>query len=238
MDDLGIDLKSFRELFDHAKLSNNYDDAKDYITEIFSNSHIPSASFLLESATGELKGIDYDRVKEFYDIIKRQPPIILQSMMTSIDHQLRRPGHPFSELKEARFLLILLENPLLSRKKNRTELNFHHRLYSRLFGWLVHAGLYTLPIACEPEPDPDGKAVVSEQSRTKSLQWTDFVMGEFVRRPTSDLRHWVEVTNHYINTRITKCKSAKNIYLDWGIVVAAKFMSILSKLHMHVIQKM
>ena len=52
-------------------------------------------------------------------------------MMKGVETILKRPGRPLRTREDARFLLILLENPLLSQSSFPQETQYHHSLLKR-----------------------------------------------------------------------------------------------------------
>ena len=54
--------------------------------------------------------------------------------MSAIERLLKRPGMPLRKITDIRFLLIILENPLLIQHNFPAETKYHHNLLKRIFG--------------------------------------------------------------------------------------------------------
>ncbi|KAI8983636.1 hypothetical protein BDB01DRAFT_760698 [Pilobolus umbonatus] len=87
-----------------------------------------------EETTLDNSAINMDDVKDSYQLILNMPVNIIRSMMSSIDRLLKRPSLPLRRIGDIRFLLIILENPLLSQHNFPAETKYHHNLLKRVFG--------------------------------------------------------------------------------------------------------
>ncbi|KAG2199774.1 hypothetical protein INT46_003742 [Mucor plumbeus] len=81
-------------------------------------------------------GINMDDTREAYRIILNMPVNVIRSMMSAIDRLLKRPAVPLRRMVDIRFLLIILENPLLAQHNFPAETKYHHNLLKRVFGIL------------------------------------------------------------------------------------------------------
>ena len=59
---------------------------------------------------------------------------VIRAMMSAIERLLKRPGMPLRKITDIRFLLIILENPLLIQHNFPAETKYHHNLLKRIFG--------------------------------------------------------------------------------------------------------
>ncbi|KAJ1720935.1 putative E3 ubiquitin-protein ligase [Coemansia erecta] len=89
-------------------------------------------SFVVE---GEIK---VDEVHAAYKIILALPPVFIRAMMAGIEQILRRPGRPLVGSEDIRYLLIILENPLLLQQTFPQESSYHHHLVKSIVGSLAN----------------------------------------------------------------------------------------------------
>lgn len=173
------------------------EDARALIFGAFTSKPILNSSFRTKDGSG---GIDIKSMDSFYRWMTKRPPFFLQSMMASIDHLIRRPGYPDETNKgHFRYLLIILLNPLLRRKKTRTELVFHHHIIRRCYGYLSNS---------------------LEKGHTK------FIVERVLDSFNSDSLRWlVEQGNFFLNMRIAKL--LEKVYDDWSVKAACTVMGLL-----------
>lgn len=167
-----------------------------WIGAAFGNIDLLNRSFLKSSSVH----IDLKFVDRFYQVIINCGIDIIQSMMSSMDTILKRIGRPLFTVQECRFLLVYLENPILLWKKTKKEAAFHHKLYARIFGWLVHA----------------------------AHSFSTFIVEHFYLNYSIErMRLLVECVNRFINHRCSIKKQSFNLYEDWVVVVGVKFMALI-----------
>ncbi|KAJ3391176.1 60S ribosomal protein L3 [Entophlyctis sp. JEL0112] len=141
-----------------------------------------------------------DRLVITSSLTRVKSPKLIGSMMLSIDRLLRRPGRRFFTPWDIRFLLILLENPILSYHQTPIETKFHHEVLARLFGLL---------------------SSLSNELHHFVMNWfADLTFDRFQRR--------VDLVNSFITYRISQKEGMFDRYMmDWGIKSAARVMALL-----------
>ncbi|KAJ3194047.1 putative E3 ubiquitin-protein ligase [Irineochytrium annulatum] len=86
--------------------------------------------------TLENPGVSLEHVRKAYHLLTKSKPTVVNAMMLSIKELLRRPGRRLMRVSDLRFLMIILENPLLFSHSNTSEAAFHHSILARAFGLL------------------------------------------------------------------------------------------------------
>lgn len=87
-----------------------------------------------EETTLDNSAIDMNDVRDSYRLILSMPVNVIRAMMSATDRLLRRPSLPLRRMVDIKFLLIILENPLLSQHNFPAETKYHHNLLKRVFG--------------------------------------------------------------------------------------------------------
>ncbi|KAL1918392.1 uncharacterized protein VTP21DRAFT_3052 [Calcarisporiella thermophila] len=188
--------KSFAEYEALKRIIMNTFSSWTNLNESFSNS---------QSVAIDNCGVDLDHVREAYKIIIDSPTSIVQTMLSATDTLLRRPGKIMKYKEDLKFLMIILENPLLSQYYYTPESQYHHGILKRLIGI----------ISC-----------LSNELHHYFVNW-------FARTSTSILRRRVELVNSFITYRLDKIqrdstRSNPGSYeSDWSIRSAARVMALL-----------
>ncbi|KAJ3332601.1 putative E3 ubiquitin-protein ligase [Blyttiomyces sp. JEL0837] len=150
--------------------------------------------------TLEHPGVALESVRESYHLISKSRPSIIAAMMFSIDKVLRRPGRRLLRHQDIKFLMIILENPLLLNHSNPVESNFHHDILARTFGLL--------------------SCLLNDLHH--------YVVNWFARLPLPIFQKRVDLVNHFITYRISQKEGMRENYpTDWGIKSAARVMALL-----------
>ncbi|KAJ1819717.1 putative E3 ubiquitin-protein ligase [Coemansia sp. RSA 2675] len=89
-------------------------------------------------AAGDDPGIDMEEVHAAYKIILALPPQVIRAMMSGIEQILRRPGRPLKQRGDIRYLLIIVENPLLLQQNFPQECSYHHHIVKSIVGSIAN----------------------------------------------------------------------------------------------------
>ncbi|KAJ1832056.1 putative E3 ubiquitin-protein ligase, partial [Coemansia sp. RSA 2711] len=109
------------------------------IRESFGQWEVLNFSFASgEEVTDEDPGVQFADVHAAYKIVMGLPTPFIRAMMSGIEQVLRRPGRPLARREDIRYLLIILENPLLQQQSFRQEASYHHHIVKRVAGSLAH----------------------------------------------------------------------------------------------------
>ncbi|KAJ3029890.1 UNVERIFIED_CONTAM: putative E3 ubiquitin-protein ligase [Siphonaria sp. JEL0065] len=145
-------------------------------------------------------GINFSDLHAAYYIIEQAPPKLIGSMMLAIDKLLRRPGRRLTKPDDIRFLLIILENPVLQYRQTPIEIKFHHEVLARVFGLL--------------------------SSLNNELH--HFVVNWFSGMSLELFHRRVDLVNAFITYRISQKDGMFERYMtDWGVKSAARVMALL-----------
>nr|CAG8499405.1 10422_t:CDS:10 [Entrophospora candida] len=158
-------------------------------------------------------GVALDDVRQAYIILLELPVSVIRAMMQSIENLLKRPGRILKTCEDIKFLMIILENTLLSQHKFAQESQRHHNIVERIFGLISN---------------------LSVELRHYLLSW-------FSGLPTNIFRKRIELVNSFISYRLaihcTTNQYSPDIYdskgkinitsrliyePDWGINAAAQ----------------
>ncbi|RIB00822.1 hypothetical protein C2G38_1993792 [Gigaspora rosea] len=129
---------------------------------------------------------------------------IIRAMMRSVESILKRPGRMLKRKEDIKFLMIILENPLLSQHNFPQESQYHHQIVQRVFGLLSN---------------------LSNELHHYLVNW-------FARHSTEIFRKRVELVNLFITFRLSKHPIANGpggplaYESDWQINSAAKVMAL------------
>ncbi|KAJ1814274.1 putative E3 ubiquitin-protein ligase, partial [Coemansia sp. RSA 2598] len=102
------------------------------IRESFGNWDVLNFSFVVDDQ------IDVDEVHAAYKIVLALPPPFIRAMMSGIESILRRPGRPLLVPSDIRYLLVILENPLLLQQTFPQESSYHHHIVKSIVGTLAN----------------------------------------------------------------------------------------------------
>ncbi|KAJ2156205.1 putative E3 ubiquitin-protein ligase [Coemansia sp. RSA 552] len=152
------------------------------IRESFGNWDVLNLSFPNgKSVEADESGIALAEVHAAYKTILALPPQFIRAMMNGIEQLLRRPGRPLERREDIRYLLIIIENPLLLQQSFPQESSYHHHLVKSIIGSLANL------------PNRTHYSLVlwlSQQSR-------------------SSLKRKVQLVNQFISYRVQKYDRAK-----------------------------
>ncbi|KAI7901092.1 uncharacterized protein BX663DRAFT_544279 [Cokeromyces recurvatus] len=122
---------------DEKEKERIYEPIEKIVESVFSSWASLNNSFLNGQETSlEHSGIDMNDTIDAYRIILRLPTNVIRAMMSAIDKLLKRPTVPLKKVSDIRFLIIILENPLLAQHNFPAETKYHHNLLKRVFGIL------------------------------------------------------------------------------------------------------
>ncbi|CAI2170422.1 1132_t:CDS:10 [Funneliformis geosporum] len=176
------------------------------IQRTFSNWYILNESFSNgRQVTLEDCGVALDQVRETYKIMLELPVSVIRSMMKSVENILKRPGRMLKRREDIKFLMIILENPLLAQHNFPQESQYHHNIVKRIFGLLSN---------------------LSNELHHYLVNW-------FARLSTTIFRKRVELVNSFITFRLSKLSKQRNktspedYESDWRISSAARVMALL-----------
>ncbi|KAI8811808.1 hypothetical protein BJ742DRAFT_795586 [Cladochytrium replicatum] len=145
-------------------------------------------------------GIVLEDVRAAYNVIVKSDPRAIIAVMTGIERLLKRPGRRLHSEHDIKFLMIIMENPLLFNHGNEQESAFNHEVLGRAFGLL----------SC------------------LSNELHHFVVNWFMHLPLPIFQRRVDLVNHFITYRLTRKDGMREQYQsDWGIRSAARVMALL-----------
>ncbi|PIA15065.1 hypothetical protein COEREDRAFT_16390 [Coemansia reversa NRRL 1564] len=105
------------------------------IRESFGNWDVLNFSFSSDNKVStEDPGITFAQVHAAYKIILTLPPPFIRAMMNGTEQILRRPRRPLKKPEDIRYLLIILENPLLLQQSFPQESSYHHHIVKCILG--------------------------------------------------------------------------------------------------------
>ncbi|KAJ2083954.1 putative E3 ubiquitin-protein ligase [Coemansia sp. RSA 988] len=105
------------------------------IRESFGNWDVLNFSFPNgNDVSTEDPGITFADVYAAYKIILTLPHPFIRAMMNGTEQILRRPGRPLKKPENTRYLLIILENPLLLQQNFPQESSYHHHIVKSILG--------------------------------------------------------------------------------------------------------
>ncbi|ORX50995.1 hypothetical protein DM01DRAFT_1337612 [Hesseltinella vesiculosa] len=112
-----------------------YEPVEALVDTVFCNWMCLNASFSNgKSTTLEESGVALDDVRKAFRILLQMPVNVIRSLMKAIDKILKRPNVPLRRLSDIRFLLIILENPLLAQHNFPAETKYHNNLLQHVYG--------------------------------------------------------------------------------------------------------
>ncbi|KAJ2847360.1 putative E3 ubiquitin-protein ligase [Coemansia brasiliensis] len=153
------------------------------IRESFGNWDVLNFSFANgKPVSTEDPGIMFSQVHAAYKLILSLPPPFIRAMMSAIEQILRRPGRPLNKLEDIRYLLIIIENPLLMQQSFPQESSYHHHIVKSIVGSLANL------------PNRVHYSLVLWQSQ----------------QGRSSLKRKVQLVNQFISYRVQKYDRARN----------------------------
>ncbi|KAF7726268.1 putative E3 ubiquitin-protein ligase [Apophysomyces ossiformis] len=132
------------------------------------------------------------------------PVNVIRSMMTATDRLLKRPATPLRRMRDIRFLLIILENPLVAQHNFPAETKYHHNLLKRVFGMLSN---------------------LNNECHQGLVNW-------FAKYDTNEFSGKVDLVHTFLSHRIAHAQRAKvglpaAYESDWKMASAARVMALL-----------
>ncbi|ORY07999.1 hypothetical protein K493DRAFT_201530, partial [Basidiobolus meristosporus CBS 931.73] len=132
------------------------------------------------------------------------PVNIIRTLMSSTESLLRRPGRKLKHKEDIKFLIIILENPLLLQHNFPQETQYHHNLLKRIFGLISSLG----------------------------NEIHHYIVNWFARYLRDILSKRVDLVNHFVTYRLSKEQRSRGkpsitYDNDWRIVAAARVMALL-----------
>ncbi|KAI8087920.1 uncharacterized protein B0P05DRAFT_635143 [Gilbertella persicaria] len=157
-----------------------------------------------QETTLEDSGVDMNDTRDAYRIILNLPVNVIRAMMSAIDRLLKRPAVPLRRMIDIRFLLIILENPLLAQHNFPAETKYHHNLLKRVFGLL---------------------SCLNNECHLALVNW-------FANYPVKEFRLKIDLIHAFLNHRISRARrsqlSLPTAYeSDWKINSASRVMALL-----------
>ncbi|KAK9709845.1 putative E3 ubiquitin-protein ligase [Basidiobolus ranarum] len=200
-----INLAQLKEAIRTCQESADFSCVERMIKDAFSSCDALNLSFGNGHAvTLEDCGVALDDVREAYRLILELPVYIIRSLMSATDSLLKRPGRKLKRKDDIKFLIIILENPLLLQHNFPQETQYHHNLLKRIFGLI---------------------SSLCNETHHYLVNW-------FARLHKDILSKRVDLVNHFITYRLSKeQRSSKSPGItydnDWRIVAAARVMALL-----------
>ncbi|KAJ2091105.1 putative E3 ubiquitin-protein ligase [Coemansia sp. RSA 986] len=108
------------------------------LRESFGNWDVLNVSFPMTAQTGDGPAVAIDDVHTAYKLILALPAPFIRAMMGGVEQILRRPGRPLRQKSDVRYLLIIIENPLLMQQSFTHEASYHHRIVKSIVGTLAN----------------------------------------------------------------------------------------------------
>ncbi|ORE10196.1 hypothetical protein BCV72DRAFT_302155 [Rhizopus microsporus var. microsporus] len=182
-----------------------YEPIEKLLETVFSSWVSLNHSFLTEEETTlETSGIDMNEVRDAYRIILSLPVNVIRGMMSATDRLLKRPAVPLRRMNDIRFLLIILENPLLAQHNFPAETKYHHNLLKRIFGIL---------------------SCLNHECHHALIKW-------FTRYPVKEFNAKIELIHAFLSHRISRARKSHmalptSYESDWKMASAARVMALL-----------
>ncbi len=190
----GIDGPVFRQRLEGG---GSVDDQRAAIFEVFADAALINRSFVPRENE---HAIDLAALDDFYGYVLSLPNELKKATMESTAHILARPGLPApNDAGHFRFVVILLLNPLLDKKRTQGQREYHHFVQRMAYGILSN----------------------SLALRHKRC----LVDGVLASLDTRHMRALVEQANYFLNARISKLRDRS--YDDWSVRAACDFMGLL-----------
>ncbi|CAO3612543.1 unnamed protein product [Cunninghamella blakesleeana] len=138
-----------------------------------------------------------------YRCLLHLPVNIIRAMMKSIDKLLKRPTVPLLRMSDIKFLLIILENPILAQQDFPAETKYHHNILQHVFGLL---------------------SCLNNECHQALVNW-------FSKYPEPIFIKHLELVQKFMCYRINRAlKSKRNLPMayesDWKVKSAARVMAL------------
>ncbi|KAI9319384.1 hypothetical protein BX666DRAFT_2025682 [Dichotomocladium elegans] len=149
-------------------------------------------------------GLNMNDIIDAYNILLGMPVNVIRAMMSATDRLLKRPAVPLRRMRDIRFLLIILENPLLAQHNFYAERKYHHSLLKRVFGML---------------------SCLNNECHRGLVNW-------FSKYTLEGFRNKVHLVHAFTTYRINRAQRSKlgmpaAYESDWRIMSAARTMALL-----------
>ncbi|KAI9266929.1 hypothetical protein BDA99DRAFT_507009 [Phascolomyces articulosus] len=157
-----------------------------------------------EQTSLEDSGLNMTEIRDAYRILLSLPVNVIRGMMTATDKLLKRPAVPLRRMSDIRFLLIILENPLLAQHNFHAETKYHHNLLKRVFGIL---------------------SCLNNECHQGLVNW-------FAKYTTEGFSNKVHLVHAFITYRVTRAQRSKQglpaaYESEWKVSSAARTMALL-----------
>ncbi|KAI8086138.1 uncharacterized protein BX664DRAFT_334999 [Halteromyces radiatus] len=182
-----------------------YQPVEDLIDATFGNWMCLNDSFSNgNTTTTEDCGVALEDTRRMYKILLSLPINVIRVMMKATDKLLKRPTVPLRRMSDIRFLLIILENPLLGQHNFPAETKYHYNILQHVFGLL---------------------SCLNNECHHALVNW-------FSRYSPATFVKQVELVQKFMAHRITRAlKSKRDLPMayesDWKVASAARVMALL-----------
>ncbi|ORZ03377.1 hypothetical protein BCR43DRAFT_431240 [Syncephalastrum racemosum] len=137
------------------------------------------------------------------------PVNVIRGMMSATEKLLKRPTTPLRRMRDIRFLLIILQNPLLAQHNFPVETKYHHNLLKRVFGML---------------------SCLNNECHRALVNWFARQVNQHTY-PVNDFRDNVALVHAFINHRVNRAQHSKlglpaAYESDWRMASAARVMAL------------
>ncbi|KAG2227662.1 hypothetical protein INT45_004704 [Circinella minor] len=197
--------REMEEEIDQKNLEKYYEPVEKMVEMTFGSWVCLNHSFLNDKETSlEDSGLNMTEIRDAYRILLSLPVNVIRGMMTATDKLLKRPSIPLRRMSDIRFLLIILENPLLSQYNFQAETKHHHNLLKRIFGIL---------------------SCLNNECHQGLVNW-------FAKYTTEGFSNKIHLVHMFITYRVTRAQRSRHglpaaYESDWKISSAARTMALL-----------
>ncbi|CAO3587479.1 unnamed protein product [Absidia cylindrospora] len=182
-----------------------YKPIEEVIDAVFGNWMCLNDSFLNgNSTTTEDCGVALEEVRRMYRLLLNLPINVIRAMMKATDNLLKRPTVPLRRMSDIRFLLIILENPILAQHNFPAETKYHYNILQHVFGLL---------------------SCLNNECHHALVNWfSSYSSNMFVKL--------VELVQNFMAHRISRALKSKRdlpkaYESDWKVASAARVMALL-----------
>ncbi|KAK9366967.1 hypothetical protein V1509DRAFT_581900 [Lipomyces kononenkoae] len=183
-----------------------YQSVEDRIVAVFQSFDGLSSSFSNgKKLTFSETGLDFGQISKFYKFVLSSSQQLMGLVLKSSEILLKRPGRILSSPSDLKFLLIILENPVIYVARSSQSSGHHSTILKRLFGLIS-----SLNANCH-----------------------HYLVNWFARLPAESFRAKVELINSFTTHRLAKFCSSRDggvkietYGADWRIRAAARTLSL------------
>ncbi|SAM09499.1 hypothetical protein [Absidia glauca] len=189
----------------NAPKDSFYQPIEQVVDAVFGNWMCLNDSFLTgKPTTTEESGVALDDIRRMYRLLLNLPINVIRAMMRATDRLLKRPTVPLRRMGDIRFLLIILENPLLAQHNFPAETKYHYNILQHVFGLL---------------------SCLNNECHSALVQW-------FARYPSAVFVNKVDLVQKFMAHRINRAMKSKRdlpkaYESDWKVASAARVMALL-----------